>query len=188
MTDWLSISLLYLVGCCLLIIELFLPAHGLLGLVGMGMIGFGLYETYGKSEVVGLISMVVLAILLPTGLVLAVKHWHGTPVGRRISPPNPELTDSDRMPVEYLKPLIGTVGKSLTLLRPVGTCEFDGQRVECTAEYGMIERNVEVEAIRLVDRTVSVRPVSPPESASPPWPHWAMSYMWAPQPVIMPRL
>jgi len=168
MADWLGICLLYLVGCVLLIVELFLPAHGLLGMLGLGMLGYGLYESYGKSEAVGLISLVVLAVLLPTGLVVAVKNWHRTPVGRRISPPNPQLTARDRMPIEQLEPLIGRVGRSLTLLRPVGTCLFDGQRVECTAEYGMIERNVEVQAVRLVDRTVSVRPVSPPESASSP--------------------
>ena len=168
MADWLGICLLYLVGCALLIIELFLPAHGLLGILGLGVLGFGLYESYGRSEVVGLISLAVLAVLLPTGLVVAVKNWHRTPVGRRISPPNPQLTSRDRMPVDHLKPLIGSVGRTLTLLRPVGTCLFDGHRVECTAEYGMIEKNVEGEAVRLVDRTVSVRPVSPPEFASPP--------------------
>lgn len=160
MTDWLGIGTLYLVGCALLIIELFLPAHGLLGLIGLAMLGYGLYETYMQSELVGLISMVILAILLPTGLVLSVKHWHKTPVGRRISPPNPNLTAEDRMPVEQMKAMIGSKGKSLTLLRPVGTCEFNGKRVECTAEYGMIEKNVEVEAVRIKDRTISVRPVS----------------------------
>jgi len=166
MTDWLGIGLLYLVGCTLLIVELFLPAHGLLGLIGLGMLGYGLYQTYMQSELVGLISMVILAILLPTGLVFSVKNWYRTPVGRRISPPNPKLTAEDRMPVEQLKSMIGSKGKSLTLLRPVGTCEFDGKRVECTAEYGMIEKNMEVEAVRLVDRTVSVRPVSSGESGS----------------------
>jgi len=167
MMDWLGICFLYLLGCALLIIELFLPAHGLLGILGVGVLGFALYQSYCRSELVGLISLAVLAVLLPTGLVVAVKHWHRTPVGRRISPPNPQLTSQDRMPVDDLKPLIGSVGRTLTLLRPVGTCLFDGRRVECTAEYGMIERNVEVEAVRLVDRTVSVRPVSPPEFTSP---------------------
>jgi len=168
MTDWLGICFLYLLGCALLIIELFLPAHGLLGVLGVGVLGFGLYETYGRNELAGLISLAILAILLPTALVIAVKNWHRTPVGRRISPPNPELRAQDRMPVEDLKPLIGSVGRTLTLLRPVGTCLFDGRRVECTSEYGIIEKDVEVEAVRLVDRTLSVRPVSPPEFTSPP--------------------
>ena len=76
MTDWLGICFLYLLGCALLIIELFLPAHGLLGVLGVCVLGFALYQSYGRSEVVGLISLAVLAVLLPTGLVVSVKNWH----------------------------------------------------------------------------------------------------------------
>lgn len=162
MADWLGITLLYVVGCVLLISELFLPAHGLLGLVGLGLLGYGLYETFLVSQAAGLIGMVALVVMLPTGLIVAVRNWHRMPVGRRIIPPNPQLKAEDRMPVDDLRPLIGRLGRSLTPLRPVGTCVFDGQRVECTSEHGMIERNIEVEAVRLVDRTVSVRPVSSP--------------------------
>lgn len=165
MTDWLGIALLYLLGSALLIAELFLPAHGLIGLIGLGVLGFGLFEAYQLSETAGIISMAVVAIILPTGLVVAVRNWHRTPVGRRISPPNPKLTDTDRMPRRDLEPLVGQVGRALTPLRPVGTCEFGTRRVECTAERGMIERGAMVEAIRLVDRTISVRTVQgpPPE-------------------------
>jgi len=164
MTDWLGIGLLYLVGCSLLVIEIFLPAHGLLGLIGVGVLGFAVHRTYGMNELMGLVSLAVLAVLLPTGAIVAVKNWHRTPIGRRISPPNPQLTAADRMPVEDLKPLIGQTGLAVTLLRPVGTCEFAGRRVECKAEHGLIERNTAVKAIRLIDRTVCVRPVGPVES------------------------
>ena len=171
MSDWITIALLYLVGMALLIIELFLPAHGLLGVIGVGVLGFALYETYVRSEMAGLIGLGAVAILLPVGLVISVKYWHRTPVGRRISPPNPVLTEHDRMPVEDLRKLVGTRGITVTLLRPVGMCLFNGRRLECTSEQGIIETGVEVEAIRLVDRTLSVRPVPPPkETLSGPEP------------------
>lgn len=160
MSEWVLIAFLYLAGSAILIAELFLPAHGLLGLVGIAMLGFGLYETFLISETVGLLGLVILAVVLPVGLVVSIRTWHRTPVGRRISPPNPQLTMQDRMPVSEMEALVGTVGRSLTPLRPVGTCVFDGRRVECKAEYGMIERDVEVEGIRLVDRTLSVRRVN----------------------------
>ena len=66
------------------------------------------------------------------------------------------------MPVEHMQVLVGSVGRSLTPLRPVGTCIFEGRRVECKAEYGMIDKGVSVQAIRLIDRTLAVREV--PES------------------------
>jgi len=159
-TEWGWLVLLYLLGTVLLICELFLPAHGLIGLVGFGVLVFGLYHTFLMSQVAGLVGSIVLAIMLPTGLVIAVRYWHRTPVGKRISPPNPELTAKDRMPVEEYKPLVGKIGVALTSLRPVGICEFDGKRVECLAELGMIDKGVRVIGVSLVDRSLSVRPAS----------------------------
>jgi membrane-bound serine protease (ClpP class) len=159
MADWLIISLLYAIGLALLIVEVFLPAHGLLGIVGAIVLGYAVYQTFRLDETAGLVGLIVVAVGLPTGLIVAVRNWHRTPVGRRISPPNPKLSAKDRMPVEEISVLIGRSGRAVTPLRPVGTCLFDGKRIECKAEYGMIERGTLVEAIRLVDRTLSVRPV-----------------------------
>jgi len=156
-----AILILYLVGVFLIIAEFFLPANGLIGLVGLAVLVFGLYETYQLNQSAGLISTVVLIVAIPAGLALAIKNWHRTPVGRRISPPNPVLEDDDRLPLSEYKKLVGQRGRSVTVLRPVGTCVFNGTRVECVAEYGMIEANVEVEAVGLEDRTVCVRAVEP---------------------------
>ena len=162
MPDWLGIALLYLVGSAILISELFLPAHGMMGLVGLGVLLYAVYQTFTINEVAGLAGLVALAVMLPAGLIIAVRNWHRMPIGRRIAPPNPKLTDRDRMPVKEFERLVGRVGRSVTLLRPVGTCVFDGRRVECTAEHGIIEKDVAVEAVRLVDRTLSVRAVASP--------------------------
>ena len=157
MAEGATISLLFLLGIAILMIEIFVPSHGLLGLVGMGVLGYGLYRLFIISQVAGFVGLAVLAIALPTAFLITIKNWHRTPAGKYISSPNPQLTAEDRMPVENMKPLIGKVGLALTPLRPVGTCVFDGQRVECTAEHGMIEKGAEVEGIRLIDRTLSVR-------------------------------
>ena len=154
------IAIFYLLGAALLIIELFLPAHGFIGLVGLGVLGYGLYLTYSVSAIAGLIGLIVLAIIIPTGLWFAIKYWHRTPLGRRLAPSNPDLTSKDRLPVEDYRQLVGRVGKSLTPLRPVGMCEFDGRRIECLSEHGMIERNTKVIGVRMVDRSLSVRVVS----------------------------
>ena len=57
-----------------------------------------------------------------------------------------------------LSPYIGKVGRSLSQLRPVGTCEFDGERLECIAEMGVIDRDQRVKAIAVRGRNLSVAP------------------------------
>lgn len=160
LSNWLMIALLYGLGIGLLVAELFLPAGGLIGILGAVVVGFAVYQTYMQSELGGLIGLIIVAILWPTITVAAVRNWHRTAIGKAISPPNPELTEKDRAEVEHLRSLLGKKGKTLTMHRPVGMCLFDGHRVECTSEHGIIEAGVEVEALRLIDRTLCIRPIA----------------------------
>lgn len=164
MPDWLGIVLLYLVGSVVFVAELFLPSHGILGVVSVATLAYAVYRTFLISTAMGMLSTAMLVVLLPVGLLVAVRTWHRTPLGKRISPPNPVLGEEDRLPLQTLKDVIGQRGRTVTLLRPVGTCDFHGRRLECKAEQNVIERNVEVEAIGLVDRTLVVRPVTPSTS------------------------
>jgi membrane-bound serine protease (ClpP class) len=160
MQDWLGIGLLYLVGILFLVAELFLPSYGVLTVFSLGLLGYALYLTFGISQTAGMVALVSLLVIVPSLIVLMVKTWYRTSMGRRISPPNPALTPQDRMPVEDLQALVGSQGRTLTMLRPVGLCMFNGRRVESSAEYGMIAANVAVEGVRLADRTLVVRPVA----------------------------
>jgi membrane-bound serine protease (ClpP class) len=164
MPEGLIIALLYIFGAALMIAELFIPAGGLVGVVGLLVVGVGLYMTYEASVMAGWISLLIILVVVPMGTIYAIKNWHRTPVGKRISPPNPHLSADDRMPVDELKEMIGTQGKSLTMLRPVGTCLFNNRRVECKVEYGVLEANTPVKAVRLMDRTVIVRKVDSAEA------------------------
>jgi len=156
----LALLLLYAVGIALLVAEIFLPSHALLSLAGVAFLGWAVYRTFVMSEPAGYVAIVALAILLPTATVLAVRHWHRTPIGRRISPPNPVLTEEDiGARVDLLRPLVGQVGTTLTPLRPVGECRFGDRKLECVAESGMIARGVPVRAVGIVNMSLAVRPL-----------------------------
>jgi membrane-bound ClpP family serine protease len=160
LSNWAVIALFYLFGIGLLVAELFLPAGGLIGIFGAMVVSFALYQTYQHSELGGLIGLIIVAVLWPTITIYAIRNWHRTAIGRAISPPNPEVTEKDRAEIEHLRSLLGKKGKTLTMHRPVGMCLFDGHRVECTSEHGIIEAGIEVEALRLIDRTLCIRPVA----------------------------
>ncbi len=164
MPDLLGIVLLYTAAAVILVAELFIPSHGVLGLVGLGVLAFALYATFAVSSTAGVVATAAMVVILPIGFVIGVKRWHSTPIGKRISPPNPELKEEDRLPLASLREVIGQRGRAVTLLRPVGICDFRGRRLECKAEQNVIAKGAEVEAIGLADRTVVVRPVLPPDA------------------------
>jgi membrane-bound serine protease (ClpP class) len=157
MDSWVTIGVLYGVGLLLLLADFFLPSHGILTLASFAMLGVAVYRTFQLDQTAGLVSVGILMVLIPAMLVTAVRYWHRTWVGRKISPPNPVLTEADRLPVEHLGAFIGRTGRSLTPLRPVGMCSFGDQRIECVAEVNLIEAGMEVEGVRLADRTLVVR-------------------------------
>ncbi len=155
----LRIALVYIVGAAVLAADFFVPSHFLLSALGLGLFGYGLYQVFMIDATAGMVNAALLVVAIPAGFVVAIRNWHRTPIGRRISPPNPTLTAADRMPVGDMEALVGQTGRTSTMLRPVGMCEFAGRRVECKTETGVIAAGVEVEAVRVVDRTVVVQPV-----------------------------
>ncbi len=103
MQELAKIAVLYAAGALVLVAEMFVPSSGILLVLGLGLFGWGLYEAFTISLGFGVINAVMLMVVLPTAMILAVRNWHRTPMGRRISPPNPKLGEQDRLPVSDLK-------------------------------------------------------------------------------------
>lgn len=155
------ILLFYAVGLLFLVAEVFLPSHGVLTLAGLGFLIAAIYRTFGTyGEQVGLFAILGCMVLLPTFAYVAIKYWRQTPIGRKIAPPNPILTNADvGVPVEELSELIGKTGTTTTPLHPVGICEFDGKRISCVAQFGSVEAGVPVVGIKLRSGNLAVRPI-----------------------------
>lgn len=159
MSDLEVLLILYSLGVLILIAEVFIPSHGMLGIVGTFCIIAAVVKTfdYGGTEA-GMISVVACLTLLPTMGYFGVKYWRSTPIGRRIVPANPVLTDADTsVPIEELRGLIGRSGLAVSALRPVGLCEFDGKRVSCVAELGIVETGTEVVGTGITSGNLAVR-------------------------------
>jgi len=141
--------LLYVLGTLILISEIFIPSHGILSIAGVGFLVVAVVKTfqYGGRDA-GVVAMLICMVAIPAMAFVAIKYWHRTPIGRKISPPNPEMTVDDvGVPIEQLQRLVGQIGRSVSPLRPVGICDFDGRRVSCVAESGMLDMDRVVEGV-----------------------------------------
>lgn len=148
------VALLLAIGAILLIAELLLPTHGLLGLAGVGSALFAVFFAARLNPWAGLALMVVLALSTPLLFTLAVKTWPNTYIGRRIFLP-PVEADTPESPVR-----VGQVGLTVSELRPMGVCEFDGQRMEAISELGIVAPGTQVRVIALANNRPTVRVVA----------------------------
>ncbi len=162
MSDFSIIVLLFSLGIIILIAEIFVPSYGLLSIAGGGFLVYAIYRAYlvEGSNAYGHTALMTAVVLVPTVMIVGVKMFYKTPFGRQLAPDSP-MAAAMGDDIEVLKDYVGTTGRAVTALRPVGTCIIDGRRISCVAESGMIDNGTQVVAIGIRGRELEVRPGDP---------------------------
>jgi membrane-bound serine protease (ClpP class) len=156
MNDFGIVILVFAVGVIILVAEIFIPSHGILGVSGLGFLGYAVWRAYTMDggSAYGHIALLTAIVLVPTLAIIGIKSFHKTPIGKLISPANPV---ADSAAQEALRDLLGREGRTITTLRPVGTCIFDDERVNCVAETGLIEEDRAVVVVGVRGNELEVR-------------------------------
>ena len=76
--------MLIVLGIGLAVLEVLVPSGGVLAFLSIASIFAAVVVGFRSGPVVGLIILISVIIGMPTGLVLAVKCWPHTPIGRRV--------------------------------------------------------------------------------------------------------
>lgn len=154
MTPVTLIFLFVLVAVILLLAELLLPSHGILGILGgicmLGAVGVCFYVNRWLGAGV-LTAGVLVSPLVAAGL---VRLWERSPIGRRVV-----LTGSVGVPQPPPRLRVGQVGVAVSELRPMGEVEFDDRRVEAISEFGMIQPGSRVKVLSIANNVVRVRSI-----------------------------
>jgi len=159
---------LFAVAACILVLEMFIPSGGLLGvmalLCALAAVGAGFKYSTG----IGIAASAFLILSLPTSIWLGLKIFPYTPVGKRLiltdNVPDDEIEQEKRLrklvETSAIAGLVGAKGKAITGLRPGGTVRIDNQDIEAFADLGMIEAGAEVQVTRIVGRQVKVKEIA----------------------------
>lgn len=157
MFGWLVLAVILYLACAFtLIAEVFVPSGGLLSVLALLFLAGGLFIFFHYSPVAGWVGVLLAVVVIPTALFTAYKLLPNLKFGKSVVLEPSEREHGDGVPdSKSLRELIGKPGTCLTPLRPVGTCEINGQRIQCVAESGLIEKGqnisvVSVEGIRVV--------------------------------------
>ena len=158
---WLVLAvLLYFLCAVLIIVEVFIPSGGLISVCAMASLIGGLWLFFHSSTVAGWVGIVVAVVMIPSVLVIAYKIFPNTRFGRAVTLAPPQRWQGDAIPdTPHLKKMLGEVGVVVTPLRPVGMCNFSGERIECVAESGYVDKDTKVRVIRVEGTQLTVRVV-----------------------------
>lgn len=148
-----TILLLFAVGLVLVVAELFLPTHMLLGVLGIPCLIVAIGKTFFLNQWIGVGVMFATIAAVPFAWSAAMNLWPKTPLGKKLILPAKELIPDP--PTVHL----GQTGVAISEMRPMGVVEFAGQRVEATSEIGMIEAGRTVTVTSIHNRRPLVRAV-----------------------------
>lgn len=156
---WLLLAVfLYVVCAALIVAEVLIPSAGVLSICALASLAGGITIFFRHSPTAGWIGVVVAVFMVPTLLVAAYRILPRTRFGRQVllTPPVRQRGEAIADAPE-LSQLLGRTGRVLTTMRPVGMCDFDGQRIECVAESGYLKKDNNVQVIRIEGTQVTVR-------------------------------
>lgn len=158
---WLVFAVFLYFACAALIVaEVFVPSGGLISIGALACIIGGIAIFFIHSTTAGWVGVIIAVVMIPTILIIAYRIFPRTRFGRSVTLTPPQREAGDAIAdTENLKELLGAVGLVFTPLRPVGMCDFSGQRVECVAESGYVGKGKKVKVVRVQSTQLTVREV-----------------------------
>jgi membrane-bound serine protease (ClpP class) len=148
--------LLLLVGCTLVVMEVFIPSGGVISILAavalVASLVIAFQESATTGPMTGFLFAAITVFAVPTLVALAFKYWPKTRMGKAFLGELP--TDEEVLPQDPRRELMGRVGVARSKMLPSGTVEIDGQMIDegRAIEPGMYVVVSEVRANRVVVR------------------------------------
>ena len=152
---WMEV-LLFFLGLILLGLEAFIPGFGIFGIAGIGCVLLSLFMTLGGGT--GALNIMAGGIVAATvAFILLLKYLPSSKLWNRLVLKDALLTDRGYTSSDDLSPLTGQEGIVLTLLRPAGTVEINGQVYDVVSEGRFIEPGVRIRVLSVNGNRIVVR-------------------------------
>jgi membrane-bound serine protease (ClpP class) len=149
---------LFAVGMLLLVVEAFNPGFGIAGGLGLALMVVGIILT-ARNAFEAMVMVVLLLLLLALLLFLVLRSARGGMLYRRLILKSAATRQEGFAAVPEDTAIVGKEGVVLTQLRPAGTGEIDGQRMDIVSEGAFIAAGTRIQVVRVEGRRIVVAPI-----------------------------
>jgi membrane-bound ClpP family serine protease len=159
--DYLTLALvLFSLGIITLLAEVLLPTGGFLVVGSLLFFALGVGIILARGTVTeAVVAVAALAVGFPAAGYVAVAAYKRMSVGGELESSSAPLEVAGQTELEALK---NRTGKTVSPMRPSGTVEFDGRRIDAMTEGVMLDAGVWVRCVAVKGTTVIVRQMDPP--------------------------
>jgi membrane-bound serine protease (ClpP class) len=137
---------LLLLSFLLIVIEIFVPSFGAISLLAVASLVGSIVLAFAESETFGWALIGTSAVGIPVLLVISFKVFPSTPLGKHMILGAPKrhpepATRSNRTD------LVGREGIARSQLRPSGTADLDGERVDVVTRGELVDAGSRIRVI-----------------------------------------
>lgn len=154
--------LLMLIGCGLVVMEVFVPSGGVLGFLSAMAIVASVVMAFRRDSTTGISFIVVTLVAVPAVIALAFKYWPMTPMGKAFLGELPD--EAEVRPSDPRRELVGRVGIAKSKMLPSGSISIDGRLIDAMSQGQAIDMGQSVVVVEVRANRVVVRPADPQEA------------------------
>ncbi|MGB9857876.1 MAG: NfeD family protein [Dictyoglomaceae bacterium] len=150
--------LLFILGLILVVIEIHTPGFGVAGITGSAAIFFSIFWLISSTG--NILQATLTALFTISSLIIFLAFYlPKSKAWEKLGLPESQRKNLGYVAVKERKDLIGKRGKTLTMLRPTGFVEIDGEKLEVYSESEYLPPETEIEVIRVEGNKIFVRRV-----------------------------
>jgi membrane-bound ClpP family serine protease len=146
-------------GLVVVVMELFLPSAGILGILATVLILSSIVLGFTEGLKYGALMLGLVVVSVPAVLALMVKVWPHTPLGKRIL--LKDLKPEDVLPnsshYTRKKDLEGRLGVAKTKMLPSGIIVVDGEKFDAVSEEFAIEQGDPIKVVSVRENRIYVQ-------------------------------
>ena len=150
--------LILLLGLILLITEMFTPGFGVAGGLGLILLVAGIILT-ASTPLEALVMIVILLVILGIALTVVLHSAAKGRLSKTLILKDSLNKEAGYIGTQDLEYFVGKEGTALTVLRPAGTAEFDGIRLDVVSEGDYIPKNSKVRIVQVTGPRIVVRKI-----------------------------
>jgi membrane-bound ClpP family serine protease len=152
--------LLLAIGLFVVVLELFLPSGGILGILAGALIVSSIVIGFMEGVKSGALILLITVIALPALLGAMVKIWPHTPLGKLIllKDLKPEDVLPNRQRRERSESLEGQLGVAKTKMLPSGIIVINGEKYDALSEGFAIEIGDPIKVTSVRENRIYVQP------------------------------
>ena len=151
-------AVLFILGLLLLIVEMFIPGFGIAGGSGLILLVLGIILT-ARTPFEAFVMLVIVLILVSLVLAVILRSAKKGRLSKKLILWSAAKHEDGFSSSSDMSALLGKEGIALTVLRPAGTGQFLGQRLDVVTDGNFMEKGTKIKIVRIDGRRIVVESI-----------------------------